>query len=176
MRVANGVALGCPLLLPVHTVNCVQILKVGPGPCMGKLMVNDKIRTINSKADLSHDEMVRIITGGVSTDMEVERVIAAAHPTGADPGLSDKPPTLPTPPPPTLPTHTPKVLPTPKQPLETAAPPTLTRRTSPPPPGRRSGSGRRLPTPPLETTGQQPPPPRPQRRSGLPQPPAPTML
>ena len=27
-RVANGIPLGCPLLLPVHTVNCVQTLKV----------------------------------------------------------------------------------------------------------------------------------------------------
>jgi hypothetical protein len=26
--VTNGIPLGCPLLLPVHTVNCVQTLKV----------------------------------------------------------------------------------------------------------------------------------------------------
>jgi hypothetical protein len=28
MRVTNGIPLGCPLFLPVHTVNCVQTLKV----------------------------------------------------------------------------------------------------------------------------------------------------
>jgi hypothetical protein len=28
MRVTNGIPLGCPLLLPVDTVNCVQTLKV----------------------------------------------------------------------------------------------------------------------------------------------------
>jgi hypothetical protein len=28
MRVANSIPLGCPLFLPVHTVNCVQTLKV----------------------------------------------------------------------------------------------------------------------------------------------------
>jgi omega-6 fatty acid desaturase (delta-12 desaturase) len=28
MRVINGIPLGCPLFLPVHTVNCVQTLKV----------------------------------------------------------------------------------------------------------------------------------------------------
>jgi hypothetical protein len=27
VRVANGIPLGCPLLLPVGTVNCVQTLK-----------------------------------------------------------------------------------------------------------------------------------------------------
>jgi DNA-directed RNA polymerase len=27
-RVANGIPLGCPLFLPIHTVNCVQTLKV----------------------------------------------------------------------------------------------------------------------------------------------------
>jgi hypothetical protein len=26
-RVSNGIPLGCPLFLPVHTVNCVQTLK-----------------------------------------------------------------------------------------------------------------------------------------------------
>jgi hypothetical protein len=30
MRVSNGIPLGCPLFLPVHTVNCVQTLKVPP--------------------------------------------------------------------------------------------------------------------------------------------------
>jgi hypothetical protein len=28
MCVTNGIPLGCPLFLPVHTVNCVQTLKV----------------------------------------------------------------------------------------------------------------------------------------------------
>jgi serine/threonine protein kinase len=28
MRVTNGIPLGCPLLLPVGTVNCVETLKV----------------------------------------------------------------------------------------------------------------------------------------------------
>jgi hypothetical protein len=27
-RVTNGIPLGCPLFLPVHTVNCIQTLKV----------------------------------------------------------------------------------------------------------------------------------------------------
>jgi hypothetical protein len=27
MRVTNGIPVGCPLFLPVHTVNCVQTLK-----------------------------------------------------------------------------------------------------------------------------------------------------
>jgi hypothetical protein len=34
-RVTNGIPLGCPLFLPVHTVNCVQTLKaVGMQECM----------------------------------------------------------------------------------------------------------------------------------------------
>jgi hypothetical protein len=35
MRVTNDIPLGCPLLLPVNTVNCVQTLKVfaGTGLC-----------------------------------------------------------------------------------------------------------------------------------------------
>jgi hypothetical protein len=31
MRVTNGIPLGCPLLLPVRSVNCVQTLKVLTG-------------------------------------------------------------------------------------------------------------------------------------------------
>jgi hypothetical protein len=31
MRVTNGISLGCPLFLLVHTVNCVQTLKGDPG-------------------------------------------------------------------------------------------------------------------------------------------------
>jgi CO/xanthine dehydrogenase Mo-binding subunit len=30
MHVTNGIPLGCPLFLPVHTVNCVQTLKADP--------------------------------------------------------------------------------------------------------------------------------------------------
>jgi hypothetical protein len=33
MRVTNGIPLGCSLLLPVHTVNCVQTLKVSNTTC-----------------------------------------------------------------------------------------------------------------------------------------------
>jgi hypothetical protein len=32
-RVTNGIPLGCPLFLPVHTVNCVQTLKVVAREC-----------------------------------------------------------------------------------------------------------------------------------------------
>jgi hypothetical protein len=56
------------------------ITKVGPGPCFGKLMVNDKVKAVNGKAGLSHAELVQIIQGGVSMDIHVERVVGAAPP------------------------------------------------------------------------------------------------
>jgi hypothetical protein len=34
-RVTNGIPLGCPRFLPVHTVNCVQTLKAHPRFSMG---------------------------------------------------------------------------------------------------------------------------------------------
>jgi hypothetical protein len=71
-RVTNGIPLGCPLFLPVHTVNCVQTLKDVVLSAIGRKPVTDLL-------DLNIAGQLVLLTSAVSTRLEegVRAAIAA---------------------------------------------------------------------------------------------------
>jgi hypothetical protein len=78
MRVTNGISLGCPLFLPVHTVNCVQTLKVDR---LDRRVLERRLRfAVAAHAADDHDG------GGTEVDESYGRVGAAA---GAGPSSAE---------------------------------------------------------------------------------------
>jgi hypothetical protein len=58
-RVINGISLGCSLLLPVHTVNCVQTLKAHPTVDSQVSSIEADVLSGKMTAGQGADELIR---------------------------------------------------------------------------------------------------------------------
>jgi hypothetical protein len=64
MRATNGIPLGCPLFLPVHTVNCVQTLKAVAFADMAQwLGLTTQAAQYHAIADGLKQNMIKLLYG-----------------------------------------------------------------------------------------------------------------